>query len=382
MFVGQHWIGTENDSKEHIVPNAIGGRRTVRGFVCGKCNSRVGQAWGGALCKQLAVFSTMLNVRRQRGHNQPIGVETLHGRKLALVADGSLSPARPVVTKSVESSTTRVDVRARSMGELHKIVSGISSPWQKYLCGQVSPGCRSARRMVGQRERTAIGFGSSGVDVVEARDCLATRQTAPDAAKKSEQTLAGGSGPALKASGSAEADDLTHEEPEVASAGVDEYPLEDVRMAAQMHAPHTAGLVLVSKGPLEPFASLALHPLATIPPVPAAVRVHDGLQVLLALPATTTTVRLRDVAAKSQLGDVRENGVAVVPLVRNDLLDRGIVPGHRLHLLEGLLQRLVKRRRVPPSIRPEPSPPESSRTRGPPPARPCTQGACGHPSSW
>ena len=103
---------------------------------------------------------------------------------------------------------------------------------------------------------------------MEARDCLATGQTAPDAAKKSAQTLAGGSRPALKASGSAEADDLTHEEPEVASAGVDEYPLEDVRMAAQMHAPHTAGLVLVSKGPLEPFASLAQHPLATIPPVP------------------------------------------------------------------------------------------------------------------
>lgn len=35
----------ETDSGEHIIPDAIGGRKAVRGFICKDCNSRTGTDW-------------------------------------------------------------------------------------------------------------------------------------------------------------------------------------------------------------------------------------------------------------------------------------------------------------------------------------------------
>ena len=35
--------GNGNDSREHILPNAIGGRKTVRGFLCRVCNTMAGE---------------------------------------------------------------------------------------------------------------------------------------------------------------------------------------------------------------------------------------------------------------------------------------------------------------------------------------------------
>jgi hypothetical protein len=38
-------ITAENDSDEHLIPNALGGRRKVSGFLYRDCNSRTGEAW-------------------------------------------------------------------------------------------------------------------------------------------------------------------------------------------------------------------------------------------------------------------------------------------------------------------------------------------------
>ena len=37
-------ITAENDSDEHLIPNALGGRRKVSGFLHRDCNSRTGEA--------------------------------------------------------------------------------------------------------------------------------------------------------------------------------------------------------------------------------------------------------------------------------------------------------------------------------------------------
>ncbi|RMM38858.1 hypothetical protein ALP33_200150 [Pseudomonas amygdali pv. lachrymans] len=35
----------QNDSGEHIIPNSIGGKREVKGFICGACNGAAGETW-------------------------------------------------------------------------------------------------------------------------------------------------------------------------------------------------------------------------------------------------------------------------------------------------------------------------------------------------
>ena len=46
-------INEGNTTKEHIIPNAIGGRRTVKGVLCRTCNSTTGERWDAELVKQL-----------------------------------------------------------------------------------------------------------------------------------------------------------------------------------------------------------------------------------------------------------------------------------------------------------------------------------------
>ena len=46
-----------------------------------------------------------------------------------------------------------------------------------------------------------------------------------------------------------------HQQPQVEPAHVDQQPLQDVGVASQVGAPHAAGLVQVSEGPLQQFAA-------------------------------------------------------------------------------------------------------------------------------
>jgi hypothetical protein len=49
--------------------------------------------------------------------------------------------------------------------------------------------------------------------------------------------------PALQAARRADTGQLTHEEPEIEGAGVDQHALQNIRVTAEVHAAHTAGLI-------------------------------------------------------------------------------------------------------------------------------------------
>lgn len=52
----QDTLTSSNSASEHIIPNAIGGRRSVRGFVCTAYNNSAGATWDAALAQQLHFF--------------------------------------------------------------------------------------------------------------------------------------------------------------------------------------------------------------------------------------------------------------------------------------------------------------------------------------
>lgn len=60
-----------NSSKEHLILNAIGGRRKISGFLCANCNSSTGEDWDAALAEQLNPFSVFLGIQRERGTPPP-----------------------------------------------------------------------------------------------------------------------------------------------------------------------------------------------------------------------------------------------------------------------------------------------------------------------
>ena len=115
----------DNVSKEHIFPNAIGGRRTVKWFVCTPCNNSTGQDWDSKLAQHLKPLCTMLGVRRSRGANQSFDVERIDGTKLKYHPDGSMSYTTPTCEINESDDSTKVNITARTMKELGKKIPGI-----------------------------------------------------------------------------------------------------------------------------------------------------------------------------------------------------------------------------------------------------------------
>ena len=74
------------------------------------------------------------------------------------------------------------------------------------------------------------------------------RHTLPEVATQRQKRREHGDEPPLQPARRADADQLTQEEPEIEAARVDQQPLADVRVAAQVHTAHPAGLVEMREG--------------------------------------------------------------------------------------------------------------------------------------
>ena len=112
-----------NKTKEHVIPNALGGRKKVINFICKSCNSNTGAKWDAELIGQLRPFCTMLDISRAQGHNQPFYVQTASGRKLLWNPDGSLTIRGRKFEKRSVGDKTHVTMHARSMPELRSMLS-------------------------------------------------------------------------------------------------------------------------------------------------------------------------------------------------------------------------------------------------------------------
>ena len=118
-------LTADNDSEEHIILNAIGGRKKVRGFICRTCNSDSGSEWDDELAEQLNPLSIHLGIKRQRGNVPPQTFPTASGQSVRVNADGTMTLAKPEVTVTTEGDTTRIHVSARSRKELRQALKGL-----------------------------------------------------------------------------------------------------------------------------------------------------------------------------------------------------------------------------------------------------------------
>jgi hypothetical protein len=113
-------ITSENNSKEHLIPNAIGGRKKVSGFICQKCNSEKGKDWDADLALQLNSLSVFFGISRERGEAPPQTVETTKGEKLQLNVDGSMGLAKPKYEVIPHEGGIDISIKARSIEEAKK----------------------------------------------------------------------------------------------------------------------------------------------------------------------------------------------------------------------------------------------------------------------
>ncbi|MCZ0926114.1 HNH endonuclease [Halomonas janggokensis] len=119
-------ISTEIDSREHLIPNSIGGRKKVSGFLCVDCNSKSGDNWESALARQMNPLSLFFRINRERGDAPSQKFKTSSGGELVLNADGSLDLPRPIFNEQKNENGVEINISARNMAEAKRMLKGVA----------------------------------------------------------------------------------------------------------------------------------------------------------------------------------------------------------------------------------------------------------------
>lgn len=115
----------DNSTEEHIILNAIGGRRTVKGFICESCNKETGTNWDAELARQLQPLSLLLGIRRQRKKVPPQEFATSSVGKIRLHSDGRMTTSIPSHEKNSDGNITQLRITTGSLMEMKKQIKGM-----------------------------------------------------------------------------------------------------------------------------------------------------------------------------------------------------------------------------------------------------------------
>lgn len=186
-------ITPENNSREHIIPNALGGRRTVNAFICDPCNNTSGHSWDAALARQLNPLCLFFQISRQRGAPPAQEFPISTGGSIRVTPNGLELP-KPTVDISSTETGAKINVVARNMPEARKILTGLKGKYPaidveavlqsvtsqySYLAAPIGMnlsvgGPDGGRAIVKSAFALAVANGVSPSDCADARRYLAT----------------------------------------------------------------------------------------------------------------------------------------------------------------------------------------------------------------
>lgn len=119
-------ISSEIDSREHLIPNSIGGLKKVSGFLCVDCNSKSGDNWDSELARQMNPLSLFFRINRERGNAPSQKFQTTSGSELVLNSDGSLDLPAPIFNEQKNDKGVKINITARNMAEAKIMLKGIA----------------------------------------------------------------------------------------------------------------------------------------------------------------------------------------------------------------------------------------------------------------
>jgi len=124
-------ISAKTDSREHLIPNSIGGRKKVSGFLCVDCNSKSGDRWESALASQMNPLSLFFRISRERGDAPSQKFKTTSGGEWVLNVDGSLDLPRPIYQEKKNENGLEINISARNMNEAKKMLKGVARKYSQ-----------------------------------------------------------------------------------------------------------------------------------------------------------------------------------------------------------------------------------------------------------
>ncbi len=126
-YVCEEEINKKNETKEHILINAIGGNLKPKTLICKKCNSEFGEKIDAELAKQLNFFSNMLNIKRDRYASQNLELKSKKTGEEILLKPGGKPIRRMIkIDKNLDGNNKGViSISASNMREARKALEGL-----------------------------------------------------------------------------------------------------------------------------------------------------------------------------------------------------------------------------------------------------------------
>lgn len=118
-------ITQENNSKEHIIPQGIGGKKMVSEVLYVDCNSKTGLDWDSKLTEQLEPFDRMLRTKHARKKSARKIEAFINDKNERMLEnpDGSLSPIKPECAIYEENGIRKIHVQ----GSEHRNTRNLAS---------------------------------------------------------------------------------------------------------------------------------------------------------------------------------------------------------------------------------------------------------------
>lgn len=111
-------------SREHVILNAIGGRKKVKGFLCEPCNSRSGHTWDADLAKQLNGLSLFFSIDRERGPVTSQEFRTSSGKSI-IMTENSLQEKETSYKAFIIDGRVDIKIQARTLSDARKMLNGL-----------------------------------------------------------------------------------------------------------------------------------------------------------------------------------------------------------------------------------------------------------------
>jgi hypothetical protein len=137
-------ITAENESEEHIILNACGGRLKSKNLLCITCNNIYGSKFDAQLAKQTNDLANLLMIKRDNGEPQPIKVTAKkNGKDYYLALGGKPLASKPEISEEKVGERIQLSITAKNESQLRSILNGYKR--KKYPDLNVEESIRSAK---------------------------------------------------------------------------------------------------------------------------------------------------------------------------------------------------------------------------------------------
>lgn len=125
-YVCNEPLTKENETSEHIILNAIGGKLKSKRLICRTCNSKFGSDIDNELAEQLSTFSTLLNVKRDNGKPRNIKGE-YKGTEIYIEPSGKMKRAKP----KIDIDGDKYQITTSTISEARSVMNGLKRKYPK-----------------------------------------------------------------------------------------------------------------------------------------------------------------------------------------------------------------------------------------------------------